>query len=276
MQPPIAAPPESIRSAFGATEKPMRLSGGFDGAWRCGELVLKRSRSSIEALECEERVLASVRDRGFRLQRLRRTRDGSLLVDGWIARDFLEGSHEPERWRQILEVGDALHAAVAGIERVHCAPMVVARSDPWAVADRIAWDEEPMPAGPAYEAEPLPRLAAARRPVASAPQLVHGDLSGNILFADGLAPAVIDFSPYFRPPQWATGVVVADCVVWFGASLDLVESVAERPEIGQCLIRAILFRHVTGLLLDRGAPPGQAAERYAALVDAALRLAKAP
>ena len=43
------------------------------------------------------------------------------------------------------------------------------------------------------------------------PQLVHCDLTGNVLFAAGLPPAVIDISPYWRPPSYAEGVVVADC-----------------------------------------------------------------
>ena len=44
------------------------------------------------------------------------------------------------------------------------------------------------------------RLVAARRSVDAVSQLVHGDLSGNVLLAHGLPPAVIDFSPYWRPP----------------------------------------------------------------------------
>ncbi len=31
------------------------------------------------------------------------------------------------------------------------------------------------------------------------PQLVHGDLTGNLLFHTSLPPAVIDLSPYWRP-----------------------------------------------------------------------------
>lgn len=250
----------------------MWLSGGFEGAWRCGDLVLKRSLAPIAALECEERVLASVPDADLRLQRLRRARDGSLVVDGWIARDFLEGRHEPSRWHQLIEIGDALHAALAGVTREEAAPLVLDRTDPWGRADRMAWEEEPIPAGAAFEAEPLPRLVAARRPVAASAQLVHGDLSGNVLFSDHAPPAIIDFSPYFRPRDWAAGVVVSDAVVVFEARLDLMDKVSERPEMGQCLLRAIIYRHLTGLLLDRGAPTREAAARYAALVDRVLEL----
>ena len=38
---------------------------------------------------------------------------------------------------------------------------------------------------------------------------MHGDLTGNVLFAEGLPPAILDLSLYFRPPGFATAVVLA-------------------------------------------------------------------
>ena len=43
--------------------------------------------------------------------------------------------------------------------------------------------------------------------------------------------------------------------------------------MGQCLVRALIFRHVTGILLDRPLPAGPAARRYETLIDAAIRIA---
>ena len=266
------SPPAEVLRAFGVEGTPVAL-GGFTGAWRVGRLVLKRAHAGPAALECEADVLASVPDAGFRLQRLRRAADGSPIVQGWIARDFLDGGHEPGRWREIIGVGEGLHEALRAVPRAHAAPMVEGRSDPWARADRIAWEEEPMPSGPAFAADPLPRLAAARRAVSTPAQLVHGDLTGNVLFAEAAPPAVIDFSPYFRPPAYALGVVIADAVVWQEAPIDLLAPLATRPDMGQCLIRALLFRHLTGLLLERRVPFGPAAERYEALVRAAIGMA---
>lgn len=266
------APPAAVLRAFGVAGPAERL-GGFTGAWRAGGLVLKRSDAGADAVECEARVLASVPDAGFRLQRIRLANDGSALVEGWMGREYLHGAHAADRWADILRVGDALHAALAGVSRGVAAPMVDGRTDPWGIADRIAWGEEPMPSGAEFEDAALRPLAVARRPVATPFQLVHGDLTGNVLFAAHAPPAVIDFSPYFRPPGYALGVVLADAVVWHGAGLELLEAIADRPEMGQCLIRAILFRHLTGILLDRRVPIGEAAERYEALRRAALRLA---
>lgn len=53
-------------------------------------------------------------------------------------------------------------------------------------------------------------LLAAVRPVRLPSQLVHGDIAGNVLFAAGQSPAVIDFSPYWRPPGYALAVAAVD------------------------------------------------------------------
>lgn len=96
-------------------------------------------------------------------------------------------------------------------------------------------------------------------------QLVHGDLGGNVLFDDRLPPAVIDFSPYWRPPGWASAVVVADALVYKGASLGDIQSFVDP----QLLVRALIFRAVT----DRLAAPGPTDDRYLEAAKLAVRLA---
>ncbi len=96
--------------------------------------------------------------------------------------------------------------------------------------DRIAWGE--LPAGDLGLVPEVADLLAARTPVRAASQLVHGDLTGNVLFADGLPPAVIDFSPYWRPKALASAVVAVDAVVWLGArrfrpAIDCVLGIAD-------------------------------------------------
>lgn len=77
------------------------------------------------------------------------------------------------------------------------------RAHRWAVGDRVAWGEarvEPL----APVADPFHALQSLLRPVHAVNQVIHGDLSGNVLTgnvltAPGRVPAVIDFSPYWRP-----------------------------------------------------------------------------
>jgi len=267
-------PPAAVLHAFGATEPPTLLSGGMGATWRSGEVVLKRATEPAGWFEWESRVLAAVHTDRVRVQQVRRARDGACVADGWVAREFVAGSHLARRWRQVIEAGDALHAALADLPDEVARPPLHLRRDAWAVADRIAWDELGVPTGAGFEDAALVELLEARRPVVAPRQLVHGDLTGNVLFADGLVPGIIDFSPYWRPAAYAVGVVVADAVVWEGADLGLLGAVAARAGMGQCLVRALIFRHVTALLLPGRLPSGDAARRYAVLRRAALDLAR--
>jgi uncharacterized protein (TIGR02569 family) len=266
-------PPAAVLHAFGAEDPPTMLRGGMGGTWRSGDLVLKRSAEDPAWHEWEAHVLAAARTDHIRVQHLRAAHDGRHVVDGWIARDFLVGAHEPGRWPEIIDAGDALHAALAGTPDRLLRPPPVSRDHAWAVADRIAWGEIEVPAGRDFDDVDLTELLELRRPVSAPSQLVHGDLTGNVLFADGMVPGIIDFSPYLRPTAYAIGVVVADAVVWEGADLELLTTVADRPEMGQCLLRALIFRHVTSLLLPGHLPSGDATRRYARLRDAAITLA---
>ena len=112
----------------------------------------------------------------------------------------------------------------------------------------------------------LPSSRRARRP-----QAIHGDLTGNVLFADPLPPAVIDLAVYWRPAAYARAIVVADALAWEGATPDDLAAATSGEGFGQFLARALLFRMVTDWLANtEGAPTGSPA--YASGVDLAVRL----
>ena len=83
-------------------------------------------------------------------------------------------------------------------------------------------------------------------------QVVHGDVGGNVLFADasGLPPAVIDLSPYYRPRAFANAILVADSVAWEHAPLTLAERfLAPDESRAELLARAVIFRLVAAVEL---------------------------
>ena len=185
--------------------------------------------------------LAGVVTEGFRLATPVRTRDGAWSCDGWSATRWVEGS-EPDRteattWVEILETGRAFHRAVAHLTRPAC---LDAREDWWAVADRAVWDERAIQFRPEFM-DVSRRLQVALEPLGP-PQLVHADLTGNVLFSPSLPPAVIDISPYWRPPEYAEGVVVADALCWHGAPASLLELAGVSVA---AVARALLFRMAT-------------------------------
>ncbi|MFJ7060541.1 phosphotransferase [Streptomyces microflavus] len=137
------------------------------------------------------------RGAGFRVPRPLRSADGSGVVEGWTAAEFVEGRPGPlGQWPGVVATGRAFHAALRTQPRPG---FLDRRTHPWAVADRVAWGEEEAD----VVAELTDPLLALRRPVEAAAQLIHGDLTGNVLFAPGRDPAVIDFSPCWRPPLCA-------------------------------------------------------------------------
>ena len=121
-----------------------------------------------------------------------------------------------------------------------------------------------MPAAGFAEVRHLPQLSAAIRPLSAPCQLIHGDLSGNVLFHGQLPPAIIDFTPYWRPAGYASAIVVADALVWEGADRGILAAVSDLDDFGQYLVRALVFRELTDWICNHDQPPAAEAEPPAA------------
>lgn len=241
----MTAPPDHVRSAFGVPgEIPHLMSGGRGGTYRCGGVVLKRTTDSAEAAWLAD-VFEQLWVPGVRVARPVRSSDGRWVIAGWTAHRFVAGRAAP-RFSHVIEVGRNFHAALAGIPRPR---FLEERDTLWSWADRISWGDAPAAdhrLGAGVGAAAFARLAAGRRPVDLPPQLVHGDLTGNVLFAGSAPPAVIDMTPYWRPVAWASAVVVVDAIAWGGADLDL--AVGRRTDQWrQVLRRALMFRLAVSL-----------------------------
>ena len=219
--------PAHVIDAFGVTGEPVLLPGGRGRSWRVGPLVLKPLDRAEREIPWEAGLLASIEQDGFRVARPRRE-----IVDGWTAAEYVEGRHEPGRWLDIIAVGERLHAALAHVPRPDA--IIDSRMNPWEIGDNVAWGKRPY--------DGIDDLLAALEPIELREQLVHGDLTGNVLFHDELPPAIIDFAPYWRPPEYASAIVVADALVWEGAPDELADAV--HPQL---LLRALVYRAVTSM-----------------------------
>ena len=226
-------------NAFGVKGRPLALSGGQGTAWRAGHLVFKPDAGTCH---CWLGVrLVAVEPEDVRIAKPVPTRLGPWRHEGWVATRWVEGV-EPNRsaktvWLDIIEAGRAFHRAVAHLSRPRC---LDARKDPWAAADRAAWGEGAVHLHPAFAAVAR-RLHDGLEPLGCS-QLVHGDLTGNVLFAPDLPPAVIDMSPYWRPPEYAEGVVVADALSWHDAPPSVLSDAGVSVA---AVARALLFRMLT-------------------------------
>jgi uncharacterized protein (TIGR02569 family) len=263
-------PPAAVLAAFGATGVPVLESGGQGRTWRAGDLILKPCDQPAEAAwTCD--LLSTLEPTAcFRVARPVAARAGGWLASGWQAWHAVSGRPGTARCAEVLDLADALHAAIAAVPRPG---FLDTRDDPWAYGDRVAWDELPVD-GDGVMAELLLRLARARRPVRLPGQPVHGDLLGNVLFAEREPPAVIDWAIYFRPVLWAQAVAVVDALVWCGAPEEVVHARGDRDGWGQMLIRALMYRMATqeGHRLH-GLPVRESPADYQAVVDLVLRYA---
>jgi uncharacterized protein (TIGR02569 family) len=264
-------PPLHVLAAFGVADStPVALGGGQGTSWHAGELVFKPADIAQDELRWHAQTYPQVTLDRFRLPQPQTAGDGSLCVDGWCATQYAAGHHEQRRWPEIITVGARFHAALRGIPRPR---FLDARSSPWAISDRVAWGETPVSDYP--QVTHLRQLSAAIRPLSAPGQLVHGDLTGNVLFHDRLPPAIIDFSPYWRPAAYASAIVVADALVFEGASTDILGAVSHVDDFGQYLVRALIFRAVTDWICaqDQTSAAETSSARWAPVVDLACQLA---
>lgn len=226
---PVLVPPH-VLEAFGCTGVPQPLAGGTGSSVLVDDAVLKPGGDGTGWLAALQERL---RPDGIRTPTPRRADDGQLVVEGWTATAYLPGAEQPGRWAETVATGRALHAALADFHRP---PQLAARTDRWARADRVAWAEATADLGD-LGAELTGRYADAPPPA----QLVHCDLSGNVLFHPTLPPAVIDLSLYWRPPAYVEAVVAVDAMLWYDAEPDVLDLV-QHPRATELLRRAAVFR----------------------------------
>jgi uncharacterized protein (TIGR02569 family) len=262
-----------VLASFGAdaTIAPVALPGGEGTSWRAGDMVLKPAGDPRVARWTADLYLSlsGHRDPGFRVPRPLSSATGDWIAGpsagAWVAWQWLPG--EPASWAgrsafwpRLIEASKAFHAALAG----RPAPSWLGTDgSQWTVGDQVAWGERDPETVLAVAPEPLAgqlrSLLAVLRPVHQPSQLIHGDLGGNVLFADGEPPVVIDFSPYWRPAGLALAVAAVDALMWSGADPAIlgqltVQAGYDPADFGQLLARALVYRLVTEVIFRRGDP----------------------
>ena len=214
--------------------------------------------------------METVVEEGFRVALPVRAKSGRFVVEGWCAARWIAGTTAMAgRWGEAMAACQAFGRAVRGAA---WSPVLARGENPFVRADAAVWGEWPVDVriGPTAE-----RLRGLMRPVGLKGQLIQGDPSeGNLLFAAGVSPGIIDVAPYWHPADYMVAMLIADGIAWSKAPVGLLEEVAGWPEMGQLLMRAVLFRLYVGYLF-RGGEAGaeRRAEAYAAVIGAVERWA---
>jgi uncharacterized protein (TIGR02569 family) len=232
----IEPPSTNILQAFGTAQPPVSIAGGQGQNYHAGNVILKPAKDDEETNWVAEFYL-SVAGEGFQLPRPIRTTQGNFVYQGWQAWEYIAGETEKGRWEETIELCVRFHQALADYPR----PAYFERREqnPWVLADQVTWGELEIVHHPQI-APMVEKLTKCLDEVTEKPQLIHGDFGGNVLFSK--PPTIIDFSPYWRPVEFAIGVVVADAIVWEGADLSLIEFGNKFNNFYQHLVRAELRR----------------------------------
>jgi uncharacterized protein (TIGR02569 family) len=272
---PGLLPGPDVLKAFGLSGAPVPLAGGQGRSVLVGGAVLKPADDDPRIADWLAETMLSLTDaNGFRVSRPLRAASGAWTHGGWTASVHEPGS-EPDpraapRWMEIIAAGRAFHRALASAARPD---HLARRTDWWETGNKVAWQEQQPNLVPGFEKsyDQLGSLLAT--PPADASQLIHGDLTGNVLFAPGLSPLVIDLSAYWRPVAFGEAVVVGDALIWHGAGRGLLEEAAADSGSGfvQYVARAVVFRLVTVCEVVRG----QGAEGSARRADEPGRFERA-
>ncbi len=247
-----APPPAHVIDLFIADGVLEPLAGGQGASWRAGDLVLSPGRDAAQlgwlappqarlAVRLDEEV-----PRSLRLALPVPARDGRLAVDGWAATRFEPGTTPCHDLATLRATAHLLHARLASA--VPARPDGLgARTDQWAVAERLAHDADAAVRAASQRPEAGHRdlvtvlTAELDDTDLGREQLVHADLAGNLLLDTSGIPFVIDLSPAWRAPLWAEAVCVLDAVLWWGAPGRALDDWRDHTR-RQAMLRAALFR----------------------------------
>lgn len=242
---------------FGLHAEPAALPGGTTTTFRVGDVVLKRIKEtslennhSPELAQWIAAFSAELPQTGFRVPRPRATLDGRWITpDGWTACSYLEGRHATAA--DVPECIAGIRAFHAALSAIPAHPLMDDNRTPWGQAHRGCWGEWPARVPP--QLRPLvDQLYALRRSVGELRwQLIHGDLNPeNILIAPGQAPALLDFSPFWAPVEFALAIYAN----WAGprcGDASVPRHFQHIPAFDQLLVRAALRMLLVMAAIDR-------------------------
>jgi len=215
-------PPFSVLQAFHLSGSPIKLYGGEGQSFLVGDAVVKPTKGDGAIAEWIYSVLNDLPQVDtIRTLLPLKAEDEKFVYTGWTAAIFMKGDTKVNgRWEELLEAARQFHALLRDIP---CRTIVTQQTDRWAMADLVAWDERQISEVFSPLQECFKRLVDLRTSVTiTNSQIVHVDLCGNVFFANEYPPRMIDFSPYWRPLEYAEAIIVVDGLLDEGEGESLI------------------------------------------------------
>lgn len=242
----IKPPPPEVIQAFGGQGQVKKLPGGEGQSFKVGNLVFKPVENAAQSRWIAQ-TLSNIKSHAFRLSHPVTSNHGDIIHQGWQVFEYLEGKAVKGRWEEKISISRKIHQKLT---HIHKPKFIGHRKNLWEKADLAVWQEVPL----IFDSQLrhiTDRLTSMLQPLNTTNQLIHGDMTGNFLFHTFLPPAVIDFSPYWRPKEYPTAIIIVDAIVWEQAEDSLMNALVNTPDNNQLLLRAALWRIKTTELFSQ-------------------------
>lgn len=215
------------------------LAGGQNTSVKINNAVLKPVDDEPH-YEWLLNIIDEIVPGGYRLSKPIKSTSGTYVSRGWVCTRYECGHEKRGEIEEKLRVSRLFHRDLSGVN-VQDFP----RPDhAWAKAHQIAWQAKELPADIHKETYGIVKKLLQKVSLRESYnlQVVHGDLSGNILFDDRLEPLIIDFSPTVAPVEYAEAILVCDCIAWQGSPISGIDLLPDSELYKEMIIRAVIFR----------------------------------
>ncbi|KRE32901.1 hypothetical protein [Paenibacillus sp. Soil724D2] len=240
---------EEIINSFHLSGDIVPLSGGQNTSVRVSNAVLKPV-DDIQHSEWLLNIIYNIIPQGYRVSKPIRSKYGTFVSKGWACTQYEVGKDVKGRIEEKLLVSKLFHRDLSSIDFGNFPHT----DNPWSKGHRIAWQIDELPGELPRETQEIINKLLSRVSLKEhyKVQIVHSDLSGNILFDHVLSPLVIDFSPTIAPVEYAEAILVCDCIAWQGSNISEIDLLPDNELYKEMIIRAIIFRLSVSAIFSNG------------------------
>lgn len=240
---------KEILYSFNLSGDIVPLSGGQNTSVKVGNAVLKPV-DDIQHSEWLLNIIYNITPRGYRVSKPVRNNYGTFVSRGWSCTHYEIGKDVKGQIKEKLLVSKLFHRDLSSIDFQNFPHT----DNPWSKGHRIAWQIDELPGELPRETQEIINklLCSVSLKEQYKVQIVHSDLSGNILFDHFLSPLVIDFSPTIAPVEYAEAILVCDCIAWQGSHISEIDLLPDNELYKEMIIRAIIFRLSVSAICSNG------------------------
>jgi uncharacterized protein (TIGR02569 family) len=229
---------EKIAHLFKADTQPVLLQGGRGQTYRVGNIVIKPTINHFETEEMAHILFQLPHSNEVRFPKPVQSIQGNWVEDGFEAWSWLEGKEEDGRYADKIKICDAFSKLFVGVNKPK---FIDAKTDSWAMADRVGWDEITAEYEPEFQ-KMIDVIRSKLKPVTLEQQIIHGDIVGNIIFNEKEGPAVIDVTLYWRPADYAKALLVLEAICWENADVSTYQLIKDVEHLEYLMYRAALVK----------------------------------